>query len=217
MANLNQCASAVLVASVVAATMGLPGSSKARVCSVFSHEPCFVDPYDQFCSVFDPRPCAPEPLYPFGETLQLTISSRAAMKDERPRERGRKDDRKLTTIGDVFEELRSCWVPPAEQESHSGTQMSVRLSFKRNGELFGKPRLSYLTPGTSDAVRRAYWDAIMAAFARCTPLGLSDGLGGALAGRPFAIRFVDDRNQKSEIENRKTEVRDGNGVANSDF
>ena len=27
----------------------------------------------------------------------------------------------------------------------------------------------------------------------CTPLGFSSGLGGALAGRPFAIRFVDKR------------------------
>ncbi len=32
-----------------------------------------------------------------------------------------------------------------------------------------------------------------AALARDTPLHCSDGIGGAVAGRPIAIRFVDDR------------------------
>jgi hypothetical protein len=32
-----------------------------------------------------------------------------------------------------------------------------------------------------------------AALARYTPLHCSDGIGGAVAGRPIAIRFVDDR------------------------
>src|SRR6267154_1832445 len=44
-----------------------------------------------------------------------------------------------------------------------------------------------------DAIREVYWDAITDAFKRCTPLQFTDGLGGALAGRPFAIRFVDNR------------------------
>jgi hypothetical protein len=69
----------------------------------------------------------------------------------------------------------------------------VRLSFKRGGEIFGEPRMTYITPGSTPEVREAYWDAIRAAFSRCTPLGFSKGLGGALAGRPFAIRFVDNR------------------------
>ncbi len=67
------------------------------------------------------------------------------------------------------------------------------LSFKRNGEIFGKPRVTYVTPGLPGHVRQAYWDAVEAAVERCTPLAFSGGLGGALAGRPFAIRFVDKR------------------------
>ena len=38
-----------------------------------------------------------------------------------------------------------------------------------------------------------YLDAISAMLSRCTPLAWTRGLGGALAGRPFAIRVVDDR------------------------
>lgn len=100
---------------------------------------------------------------------------------------------RLGTIRAVFATLRGCWVPPAKEDSRPGTQLSVRLSFKRNGELFGKPRVTYVTPGLPDQMRQAYWDAIEAAVERCTPLAFTKGLGGALAGRPFAIRFVDKR------------------------
>ena len=33
------------------------------------------------------------------------------------------------------------------------------------------------------------------ALERCTPLHFSEGLGNAVAGRPIAIRFVDNRDQ----------------------
>ena len=63
-------------------------------------------------------------------------------------------------------------------------QMTVRLSFKRDGEMFGQPRLTYATPGNSIDTRKTYRDAIDAALARCTPLTVTKGLGGAIAGRP---------------------------------
>ena len=40
---------------------------------------------------------------------------------------------------------------------------------------------------------RCLRDAVNAALARCTPLQFGNGMGGAVAGRPIAIRFVDDR------------------------
>jgi hypothetical protein len=43
------------------------------------------------------------------------------------------------------------------------------------------------------AVRDLYRDAVNAALSRCTPLHFSKGMGGAIAGRPIAIRFVDNR------------------------
>jgi hypothetical protein len=42
---------------------------------------------------------------------------------------------------------------------------------------------------------------VAAALKRCTPLHFSDGMGGAVAGRPIAVRFVDNRtvdNAKSQ-------------------
>ena len=42
-------------------------------------------------------------------------------------------------------------------------------------------------------VRDVYREAVNATIARCTPLHLSKAISAAVAGRPIAIRFVDDR------------------------
>jgi hypothetical protein len=178
----------------------LPG--EARDTSVFTDDPypCTVlSPYPcrpSFCSVFSGRPCQPEINYPFGQNLQLTIRSRAA--EPAPVAAAAPDDKKdaprrLNTIRDMFAALRACWVPPAKDDSRAGTQLSVRLSFKRNGEPLGPPRVTYVSPGTPADVRKTYLDAVTASLERCTPLPFSSRLGGALAGRPIAIRFIDDR------------------------
>ena len=161
-------------------------------CSVLSPQPCTPT----FCSVFSRFPCQPDINYPFGQNLQLTIRSRAAeaaplaavMPDEK-----KDESRRLNTIRDMFAALRACWVPPAKDDSRAGTQLSVRLSFKRNGEPLGPPRVTYVSPGTPAEVRKTYLDAVTASLERCTPLPFSSRLGGALAGRPIAIRFIDDR------------------------
>ena len=72
-------------------------------------------------------------------------------------------------------------------------EMSIRLSFKRDGEMVAPPRVTYATPAVPADTRQTYRDAITAAFDRCLPLQFTSGLGGAIAGRPIAIRYVDDR------------------------
>ena len=64
------------------------------------------------------------------------------------------------------------------------------------GGIIGEPRVTYSTPGVDDDTRQAYRRAIKQALDRCTPLPFSAGMGGAIAGRPIAIRFVDNRNQQ---------------------
>ena len=168
-------------------------------CSVLAPYPCTPS----FCSVFQPGPCPPEINYPFGQNLQLTIRSRASEQPLKvaalpPAEQNNEEaakERRLNTIGDMFAALRACWEPPARDDSHPGTQMSVRLSFKRNGEPVGPPHVTYVSRGTSAELRKTYLDAVTASIKRCTPLPFSRGLGGALAGRPIAIRFIDDRTE----------------------
>ena len=160
----------------------------------FSHEPCSVlsgrPCTPSFCSVFNHGPCIPEIDYPYGENLQLTIQTVPAKDDE---EKYKRPDHDLDTIGDLFAELRSCWFPPPPDIAREGMQMSVRFSFKRSGEMIGPPRLTFATSGVPTDTRETYLKAINASLDACIPMKFTDGLGGALAGRPIAIRYVDNR------------------------
>jgi hypothetical protein len=95
----------------------------------------------------------------------------------------------------MFDALRACWIPPAKDEARAGMQMSVRFAFRRSGEIIATPRVTYVSPGAPPEARETYLYAINAALERCTPLPFSQGLGGAVAGRPIAIRFVDNRDK----------------------
>ena len=155
-------------------------------CSVLSGEPCTPS----FCSVFNHGPCIPEIDYPYGENLQLTIETVPSRDDAAKYQKPGHD---LNTIGDLFAELRSCWTPPPADAARQGMQMSVRFSFKRSGEIIGAPRMTYATAGVPTDVRATYLKAINASLDSCVPLKFTGGLGGALAGRPIAIRYVDNR------------------------
>src|SRR3954470_24882707 len=155
-------------------------------CSVLDNRPCTPT----YCSIFNHGPCIPEIYYPYGQNLQLTIQS---VPPEAEAARYQKPDHELDNITDLFAALRSCWSPPPEDAAREGMQMSVRFSFKRSGEMVASPRVTFATPGVSDDTRATYLKAINVSLDGCLPLKFTDGLGGALAGRPIAIRYVDNR------------------------
>ena len=155
-------------------------------CSVFDRRPCTPT----FCSVFNHGPCIPEIFYPYGQNLQLTVETVPAKDDE---DKYQRPDHDLDTIGDLFAALRSCWSPPPLDAAHEGMQMSVRFSFKKSGEMIGPPRVTFATAGVPADTRDTYLKAINTSLNACIPLKFTDGLGGALAGRPIAIRYVDNR------------------------
>jgi hypothetical protein len=167
----------------------------------FSHAPCSVldgrPCTPSFCSVFNHGPCIPEIDYPYGENLQLTIES---VPPQDQAANYRKPDHDLDTIGDLFAALRSCWTPPPAENAREGMQMSVRFSFKRSGEIIAAPRLTYSTSGVPADTRSLYLNAINASLEACVPLKFTGGLGGALAGRPIAIRYVDNRDLGKQAE-----------------
>jgi hypothetical protein len=184
---------------IAIAAMSATGTAEARRrqpidATPFSHAPCSVlsgkPCTPTYCSVLNRGPCIPEIEYPYGENLQLTIEAEPsrdeAAKYQRP-------DHDLDTIGELFSALRSCWSPPPAEAAQAGMQMSVRFSFKRSGEMIGAPRITYATAGVPAAVRDTYLKAINASLDGCLPLKFTGGLGGALAGRPIAIRYVDNR------------------------
>jgi hypothetical protein len=157
-------------------------------CSVFSRHPC----NPSGCSVFHHGPCIPYYLPPIGQDLRLTIVS--TDEDAPAVDNARDgDDHALASIRDMFAAFRACWVPPPKAEGHHGMEYTVRFALKRDGSLIAPPRMTYASHDVPTAMRDVYRDAIDAALKRCTPLHFAGGMGGAVAGRPIAIRFVDDR------------------------
>jgi hypothetical protein len=172
-----------LGAAALLAPAVLPEPAQA-VCSVLDNRPCAPS----FCSAFDPGPCIPDYGIPFGQGLRLTVQSRSDQSSP-----AGPPAHTLNTIQEVFTALRACWLPPPMDQSRKGTEITVVFSFNRSGEILGEPRFTYITRGISTDMRAAYQRAVAAALKRCNPLAFTAKLGGALAGRPFAIRFIDNR------------------------
>jgi len=101
----------------------------------------------------------------------------------------------LNTIADIRQALEGCWQWPPVREARSGMKLTVRLSFKRNGEIFGA-HITFQTTSVSEEERAIYHRALLAALSRCSPMPLSESLGEAIAGRPFTIHIHDTRQQR---------------------
>lgn len=83
----------------------------------------------------------------------------------------------------------------AASESRSQLALTVRVSFKHNDEILGA-RITYQSQAISDDDRVAYYGALLQTLKRCSPLPLSAGLGGAIAGRPLTFHIQDTRQQR---------------------
>ena len=95
----------------------------------------------------------------------------------------------VNTIRDVFAKLRTCWKPPPASRANPGIDITVIVSFNRNGEILGHPKITYESEQATDNDRLMYRIAVMEALQRCTPMPFTEGMAGAVAGRPFAIQF----------------------------
>ncbi|MHC2619150.1 hypothetical protein ACVIW2_001182 [Bradyrhizobium huanghuaihaiense] len=99
----------------------------------------------------------------------------------------------VNTIQDVFRHLHTCWKPPPPARARP-LDITVVVSFNRDGNILGHPRITYESAEASDNDRLQYRIAVMEALQRCTPMPFTDAMAGAAAGRPFAIQF---RNRKT--------------------
>jgi hypothetical protein len=93
----------------------------------------------------------------------------------------------INKVRELHAVLRACWVPPSLAHEHM--TISVRLSFKQNGEILGVPLITYTSLGISEDERQAYRAAVDETLARCTPLPFSHPFGSVIAGRLIYIRF----------------------------
>jgi hypothetical protein len=90
------------------------------------------------------------------------------------------------TLRELFPLLTRCWRAPAGSE---GSTVTVGITLKRDGAMFGQPSITYSKlSGDADAQKR-FVAAALVALAACTPVAITDALGGAIAGRRIFIRF----------------------------
>jgi hypothetical protein len=92
----------------------------------------------------------------------------------------------INSVREIKASLGACWVSP---EMRAPAQVTVRLSLNRNGEIIGRPLVTHQNPNLSEDERAALHAAVATTLARCSPLPISDTLGGIIAGHPINVRL----------------------------
>lgn len=92
----------------------------------------------------------------------------------------------VNTLRETWEALYACWRPPAGSED---MEITLMFSLRRDGTLIGQPRATWSRLSGSSDEQRAFVASVLAALNRALPLPFTDAMGGAVAGRPLALRF----------------------------
>ena len=115
---------------------------------------------------------------------------------ERPNPRPAKPTAPINTLKELATALAGCWNPPPADASREPVDVIFQVSFKRSGELFGKPRVIQFAKPVTPEQRARYYEAVAEALDRCSQMPFTDAMGGAVAGRTFRVNFIDARNRK---------------------
>jgi hypothetical protein len=108
----------------------------------------------------------------------------------------------VNTIQELFARLGTCWKPPPATSANPDIDITVIVSFNRAGNILGHPRITYESAQATDNDRLMYRVAVMEALQRCTPMPFTEGMAGAAAGRPFAVRFINRKVPPQPVEKR---------------
>jgi hypothetical protein len=91
------------------------------------------------------------------------------------------------TLVDLQRQLGACMAGKAP--GPAGSRLTIMLMMKRDGSIFGKPRITFShLEGDKDS-QQAFVDDAERAVEACLPFRITPSLGGAIAGRPFVITF----------------------------
>lgn len=92
----------------------------------------------------------------------------------------------IARIQELGPAVGKCFVAP---EGAAGSAVTLRFSLDKDGRLIGTPRITYRHLVGKPERQKAFLDAATHALQTCTPLRLSSGMAGAIAGQPIAITF----------------------------
>ena len=108
----------------------------------------------------------------------------------------------VDNIKQAVEKLGSCWRPPPPSQANPYLEITVIVSFRRDGTILGHPKITYESEQATDNDRLMYRIAVMETLQRCTPMPFTEGMAGAVAGRPFAVLFRHKKRPPQPIEKR---------------
>jgi hypothetical protein len=131
----------------------------------------------------DETPFSDNPPLPEGFVLTVPVGADREQ-DETP------STAVLNRYPEVAGALSRCFDPAASLGTRSWGEITLRVSFKRDGSVNGIPRVIYPAGPSDPALATELKSSLLSALAHCTPLHLSPSLGGAIAGQIFAIRFT---------------------------
>ena len=94
------------------------------------------------------------------------------------------------SLHDLWQAIGACARRAQVAPEAAGSEVTVLFTLRRDGSLQGKPRITYSRLIGDKIDQQAFVAASLSAIASCFPLPMTDGLGGAIAGRPFRFRFV---------------------------
>ena len=102
----------------------------------------------------------------------------------------------VNNLQELSAAFAACWSPPPADRERGPVDVIFQVSFKRSGELFGKPRIVEFVRPVTPEERGRYYAAVAEAIDRCSQMPFTDQMGGAVAGRVFRVNFIDMRNRK---------------------
>lgn len=95
-----------------------------------------------------------------------------------------------STLVGLWQKLGLCTQSIGGPDGSTGSEITVLLSIKRDGSLQGAPRITYSRLVGDEPTQRAFVSHALASLAGCFPVSITDGLGGAVAGRPLRLRIM---------------------------
>jgi len=91
------------------------------------------------------------------------------------------------TLRELYTALGECVKAPG---GFPGSEITVVFSLKRDGSLLGRPRISHAKLLGDSSAQKDFVRNVLATFGKCLPLSITEGLGGAVAGRPMSFRVI---------------------------
>ncbi|MGV7032156.1 hypothetical protein [Methylobacterium symbioticum] len=95
-----------------------------------------------------------------------------------------------STLQEMWARLGTCTGRIRMPKEASGSEVTVLFTVRRDGSLQGRPRITHSRLVGDEPSRRDFVAAALGALGACFPLPLTEGLGGAVAGRPFRYRIT---------------------------